>query len=112
MAGMIAVVATSFCLTGTMADGSHTRRWSAAHNGYPLGTRIWIDPAVFGRHRWVVRDRIGFGTQLDFWSPSCATSRRFGRRVVKVHRGWPVVRARRTEIKRLPSLAYRGPAFQ
>ena len=80
---------TSYCLRGTMADGSWTRAGSAAHNGYPLGTRIYIRPAFMGRRRWVVRDRIGWGTSLDLWAPSCGISRAFGRRTVYVVKGWP-----------------------
>lgn len=72
-----------------MADGSSVRAGSVAHNGYPLGTRITVDPAFFGRRRFVVRDRIGWGTQLDFWTNSCAAARNWGRRRVRVRRGWP-----------------------
>jgi 3D (Asp-Asp-Asp) domain-containing protein len=86
---------TSYCLTGRTANGtSLTRtpdRWTrrtAAHNGYPLGTRIWISPAVRGIHRWIVRDRIGYGTQLDLWTPSCSAAVAYGRRTVRVWKGW------------------------
>ena len=89
-AGM--VDSTSYCLRGRMADGTHTRHWSAAHNGLALGTRIWIDPAVRGRHRWTVRDRIGWGTQLDLWAPSCAQAVAYGRRSVRLRVGWPRLR--------------------
>jgi 3D (Asp-Asp-Asp) domain-containing protein len=79
---------TSYCLQGRMADGSYTRSRSLAHNGYPLGTRVWVTPAVRGLHRWVVRDRIGWGSQADFWTPSCAQARAFGRRTIYIRRGW------------------------
>jgi hypothetical protein len=79
---------TSYCLTGRMADGSWTRPGSLAHNGYPLGTRLWASPAVRGRHRWTVRDRIGYGSQADFWTASCAQARAFGRRTITLTRGW------------------------
>lgn len=81
--------ATSYCLRGRMADGTYTRAGSAAHNGYPLGTRIRVSPPVFGRRRWTVRDRIGWGTSVDFWAPSCGLSWAFGRRVIRVAKGWP-----------------------
>lgn len=89
--------ATSYCLRGRMADGSYTRAGSAAHNGYPLGTRIRVSPPVFGMGQWTVRDRIGWGTSVDFWAPSCATSRAFGRRTVYLVKGWAraPLRARR-----------------
>lgn len=81
--------AYSPCSAGSiMADGSHVRPGSLAHNGYPLGTRVWVTPAVFGRHRWTVRDRIGWGSQADFWTPSCGAADAYGRRYVKIRRGW------------------------
>jgi 3D (Asp-Asp-Asp) domain-containing protein len=83
-----ATESTAYCLTGTMADGTHTRTGSLAHNGYPLGTRLWIRPSPTGRRRWTVRDRIGHGTQLDFWLPSCDTAITWGRRHVTVTVGW------------------------
>lgn len=95
MSALVAVVATSYCLSGTMADGSPTRHWSAASNSLPLGTRIWIEPKVRGRHRWTVRDRIGWGTQLDLWAPSCGQAVAFGRRVLRVRVGWSRLEARR-----------------
>jgi hypothetical protein len=81
--------ATSYCLHGVMADGTPTRPGAVAHNGYPLGTRIQVWPPVFGLTRWVVRDRIGWGTSIDFWAPSCALSRAFGRQRIRVALGWP-----------------------
>jgi 3D (Asp-Asp-Asp) domain-containing protein len=91
-AAAVALSSTSYCLNGTMADGTRTRHWSAAHNGLPLGTRVWIDPAVRGRHRWTVRDRIGWGTELDLWAPSCGQAVAYGRRVVRLRVGWPRLR--------------------
>jgi 3D (Asp-Asp-Asp) domain-containing protein len=82
---------TAYCLNGTMADGSWTRAGSAAHNGVALGTRIYVKPAVLGRRRWIVRDRIGWGTELDFWMPTCGQAVAYGRRVVDMRVGWPVL---------------------
>jgi 3D (Asp-Asp-Asp) domain-containing protein len=84
----VAVVSTAYCLTGTMADGSYTREASIAHNGFPLGTRVTVSPPFRGRRRFVVRDRIGWGTDLDFWAPSCGSAIQYGRRVIRVRRGW------------------------
>lgn len=84
-----AATAYSPCSAGTvMADGTGVRRGSLAHNGYALGTRVWATPAVFGRHRWTVRDRIGHGTEADFWTPSCSQAVAFGRRSVRITVGW------------------------
>ncbi len=97
-AAAVAVSSTSYCLNGTMADGTPARRWSAAHNGLPLGTHVWITPAVRGRHRWTVRDRIGWGTQLDLWAPTCTQAIAYGRRTVHLRIGWPHLILRRHRV--------------
>lgn len=75
---------TSYCLRGTMADGSQTRAGSVAMNSLPLGSKIrLVGRRFFGRRTFVVRDRIGYGSQLDFWAPSCSQSRQWGRRTVR-----------------------------
>jgi hypothetical protein len=75
---------TSYCLNGRMADGTPTRPGSVAMNVHPLGTRIrLIDRLFMGRREFVVRDRIGSGSQLDFWAPDCGTSLWWGRRLVR-----------------------------
>lgn len=88
---LTAVIAhsTAYCLPGTMADGTHVRPGSVAHNGYALGTKLTIKPSPTGRRRFVVRDRIGWGTELDFWHPSCSGAIAWGRRRVTVKVGWP-----------------------
>jgi 3D (Asp-Asp-Asp) domain-containing protein len=84
LAGAIAVVSTAYCLGGTMADGSHVRAGSVASNNYPLGTHLIINNSPTGRRHWIVRDRIGWGTQLDFWVPTCWKARKWGRRAVRI----------------------------
>ncbi len=84
----VPTTSTAYCLHGTMADGSYTRAGSIAHNGYPLGTRVTVWPSPTGARRFVVRDRIGWGTQLDFWLPTCAQALAWGRRTVHVRLGW------------------------
>lgn len=88
----VPTTSTAYCLNGRMADGTWTRPATIAHNGYPLGTRVTVWPSPTGRRRFVVRDRIGWGTQLDFWVSGCAQALRWGRRVVHVRRGWTVDR--------------------
>lgn len=80
----VAVVSTAYCLSGTMADGSHTRAGSVASNQYRLGTHLVVKPSPTGRRHWVVRDRIGWGTDLDFWQSTCGKARHWGRRVVHI----------------------------
>lgn len=82
---------TSYCLRGRMADGTIVRPRSAASNRHPLGTRLRLVGAQSGPgglRRYVVRDRIGHGSELDLWHGSCATARRYGRRVVRYRIGW------------------------
>jgi 3D (Asp-Asp-Asp) domain-containing protein len=86
-AGVLAASSTSYCPGSSgqvMADGTHVRLGSAASNRHPLGTRLRLIGVRFlGRRTFVVRDRIGSGSQLDLWSPSCTASRRWGRRRVR-----------------------------
>lgn len=81
-AGGHAVSSTSYCLRGQMADGTYTRNHSVAENHLPLGSVIRTKRPVFGHHYWQVRDRIGYGSSLDFWSPTCGQALRFGRRQI------------------------------
>lgn len=75
-----------------MADGTRTRERSAASNELPLGTKIRIvsrQAGPGGLRLWVVRDRIGWGTQLDLWTPGCSTATRFGRHYnIRIKLGW------------------------
>jgi 3D (Asp-Asp-Asp) domain-containing protein len=82
MTRALAVVSTAYCLSGVMADGTVVRAGSVASNQYPLGTVLEVTPAPAGRRRWTVRDRIGWGTELDFWLPTCGAARTWGRRLV------------------------------
>lgn len=82
-ASLFTANSTSYCLSGRMADGTQTREGSAASNRHPLGTRLRLTrPGPGGRRLWVVRDRIGYGSELDLWQPTCGQSRAWGRRSV------------------------------
>lgn len=75
--------ATSYCEHGRTASGRWTTWGTAAMNGVPFGTRITLTGRSFyGLRHFVVRDRIGHGSRLDLWAPSCSMSRRWGRRTV------------------------------
>lgn len=86
-AAMLVASSTSYCPGSsgtTMADGTTVRWGSAASNRHRLGTRIRLHGASFrGRRTFVIRDRIGWGSDLDLWSPSCSASRSWGRRRVR-----------------------------
>lgn len=81
---------TAYCLRGTMADGTYTRHRSVAMNRHPLGTRIYVlgRGGPNGLRRFIVRDRIGYGSEMDFWRPSCSLARAWGRRNVSYKIGW------------------------
>lgn len=81
---------TAYCLTGQLADGSRPRLGVVAMNRHPLGTRITLkQKGPNGRRRFVVRDRIGWGSELDIWTPSCAWAYNvWGRRQVQYRIGW------------------------
>lgn len=50
-----------------------------ANNFLALGTHIRLDRSVFGRRRFIVLDRIGWGSELDIYGPSEAACIRYGR---------------------------------
>lgn len=69
-----------------MADGTPVRAGSVASNQYPLGTHLIVSHSPTGRHHFVVRDRIGWGTELDFWVPTCSQAYAWGRRTVRIRK--------------------------
>lgn len=80
----VVVQSTAYCDQGTMADGTYTRAGSVAMNMVRLGTRVRVNRSPTGLRYHTVRDRIGWGSQLDFWVPNCAAARAWGRRTVTV----------------------------
>jgi 3D (Asp-Asp-Asp) domain-containing protein len=77
---------TAYCDSGRMADGTQTRPGSVASNLYRLGTRLRVSRSPYGRGQvFVVRDRVGWGSSLDFYVASCSRARYWGRRTVHVH---------------------------
>lgn len=82
---------TAYCQQGIMANGSYTRPQSAASNSLPLGTKIKVvgrTAGPGGNRKYVIRDRIGYGTSLDLWVGSCASAIGFGRRQTTFKIGW------------------------
>jgi 3D (Asp-Asp-Asp) domain-containing protein len=72
---------TSTCYDqGTItASGAGVFVGEVANNMFPLGTRIYLDRPVFGLREFVVDDRIGWGSQLDFYYPSASVCDQYGR---------------------------------
>ena len=82
---IVTTTAYSPCSSGTItASGQPVRPGIAAANWLPLGTRIRIWPPAFGRTRYVVDDRVGYGTQLDLYTSSCTAAIQYGRRIEHV----------------------------
>lgn len=85
--------AYSLCSSGSiMANGRHVRWGAVANNTLALGTRIKLgrpiaahraDGRLVHRRYFTVADRIGWGSQADFWMPRCADALRYGRRPVR-----------------------------
>ena len=76
---------TAYCETGLMANGRHTRRGAVAGNRWPIGTRLRVNDSPYGPGTFVVEDRIGHGSELDFAIPGdCTAAREWGRRRVIV----------------------------
>jgi hypothetical protein len=80
----VSLDATSYCQGTVTASGQAPYIGEVANNMWPLGTRIEVSPAVFGRRYFRVEDRIGWGSSLDFFNPSCSAADEFGRRVERV----------------------------
>jgi len=88
----VSSTAYSPCSSGSMmANGRHVRWGAVANNMLPLGTRIRLDRPISAHRpdgrlvhrRWfTVADRIGWGTELDVWMPSCADAVAYGSRTV------------------------------
>lgn len=73
---------TSYCETGNRtASGVWPRYGMAASNLFPFGTRLRVPgwPVVV-----TITDRIGWGSQLDLFSPSCRGAVQWGRRSLLV----------------------------
>lgn len=80
MMSWIPADSTAYCLRGRMADGTQTRARSVAQNTLPLGSMIKTNkPGPGGIYIWYVRDRIGSGSELDFWTPSCSDALRWNK---------------------------------
>lgn len=82
----VEATAYSPCSSGSInASGTHTRQGQIAVNFLPLGTkvRLHIPHSIDGRRTFYVRDRIGYGSQTDFFIQNCGEAIRFGRRHVR-----------------------------
>jgi hypothetical protein len=73
---------TCYAQGTTTASGGGVYICEVANNEYPLGTRIEVSRPVFGLRVFVIDDRIGYGSQLDFYNPSEAVCDEYGREVV------------------------------
>jgi hypothetical protein len=78
------VEASSTCYAqgDTTASGRRAFLGEVAQNTLPLGTWIELDRPVFGRRRFQVLDRIGWGSELDIYNPSEGACIRYGRQQV------------------------------
>lgn len=75
--------ATAYCQSGPVAQqGYSTAPGVVANNEWHLGTQIETKRPVFGRRRFVIRDHIGSGSELDFFTYSCSAALAFGRQTV------------------------------
>jgi hypothetical protein len=82
------VSSTAYCEGGITASGRQAFFGGVANNFLPLGTRIRLDRPVRGRRDFVVLDRIGSGSELDFFLGTGCDA--YGRQV----RGFRVLRGR------------------
>lgn len=67
-----------------MASGEKVHRGAVAMNGVPFGSR-WL--VLETGQIYVVKDRIGHGSEFDVAMPGdCEAARRYGRRIIHVQR--------------------------
>lgn len=77
-----ALSSTAYTHTGNnMANGEKPYEGAVASNLVPLGTKIFIE----GYGYFVVKDRIGHGSQLDIFMNTYEKAIQFGRRTLKVY---------------------------
>lgn len=65
-----------------MASGRNVYSGAAASNRHPIGTRLRLTDGPRAGETVTVEDRIGHGSDLDLWTPSCSEARNYGRRRV------------------------------
>lgn len=74
-----------------MADGHQTHVGAVAGNLWPLGTVLRVEGGKHDGSLVTVEDRIGWGSQLDFFAPSCSEAWSYGREEIEVElvrKGW------------------------
>src|SRR3954454_19765413 len=79
-AGWRTAESTCYAGFGRMANGHYTHWGAVAMNRHRLGTRIRLRHPFYRRRGFRVEDRIGWGSQLDFWRPATYDCIRWGRR--------------------------------
>lgn len=81
------VSSTSYCTAGTMADGQQTYLGAVAGNIWPLGTVLTVLSGSHAGEQVTVADRIGWGSELDFFTWSCHAAVEYGREQIEVQAG-------------------------
>jgi 3D (Asp-Asp-Asp) domain-containing protein len=81
---MLAVLATAYCLTGTMATGGTTHHGAIAVDPrvIPLGTRLLVPG--YGRGRALDTGSAIRGFHIDLWMSSCFAARMWGARHIRI----------------------------
>jgi 3D (Asp-Asp-Asp) domain-containing protein len=78
------IVATAYCLDGTMANGESVHDGAAAMRGVPLGTTVSILDGPDAGRSFVVKDRPTKSGILDIWMDDCSAARQHGARLVRI----------------------------
>lgn len=78
---------TAYCLTGRMANGQYAHDGAVAVNNVPFGTRYHVHTGPLAGRTFVVKDRVGWGSEFDVAMPGrCQDARNYGRRTITVER--------------------------
>jgi 3D (Asp-Asp-Asp) domain-containing protein len=73
---------TSYCQGSITSAGiaPYLGEVAVVDGAFPLGTRIKVYPPVYGLTHFRVEDHIGWGSEMDFYNPSCSAAIDYGRR--------------------------------
>ena len=75
---------TSYCQGTRTASGIAVGFGQVASNQFPFGTRLLIETGTFAGETFTVTDRIGYGSELDFYQGSCSAAISYGRQYIEV----------------------------
>jgi hypothetical protein len=78
------VASTAYCLHSNTATGRTPRDGDVAMNGVLFGTEVSVLSGPLAGRTFVVADRIGHSSELDFWICPRSAALEYGRRQIEI----------------------------